>query len=164
MLTIDPGTKCLGWALWDNPTGILQSCGLARVSKESKKKRTNPENLDFFIRDMIGQLPSAKDAIVELPRIYPKERKVDPNDLINLAAVAGAFSCKAWQSATFVTPRDWKGTVPKELCHKRAIKALGTGELSILNEALRETPESLAHNLLDAVAIGVYWSKKYGKR
>ncbi len=133
----------MGWALWDQ---TIQRVGLART--EGKK-------LGFCIQDLISQLPTGADlVIVEMPRIYPYERRIRVNDLLDLAAVAGA--CASVGPLEFVYPATWKGQTPKEISHGRIKAALTPQERAVLEQDLELTPEKLQHNVLDAVGI-VQW-------
>ena len=97
------------------------------------------------------------ELVIELPQIYKashqrggKER-TDPDDIINLAGCVGAIIGRADLPTKIYRPCEWKGQVPKAICHARAIKALTPEELVIVNAGC--TPKSLAHNVLDSVAM-----------
>lgn len=101
---------------------------------------------------------SAGELVIECPQVYKASHQVghkvhvDPMDIVDLAACVGAIVTQLAYPATKVyLPKEWKGQVPKEICHARAIKALSQAELQIVNEGL--PIESLAHNTLDAVAL-----------
>jgi hypothetical protein len=98
------------------------------------------------------------DLIIELPQVYKASHqvggksKVDPDDIINLAGCVGTIiGTLHYPKTTIYRPYQWKGQVPKEICHARAIKALSTEELKVVDAGL--PAKSLAHNVLDAVAI-----------
>jgi hypothetical protein len=148
VLSVDPGTHCMGWGLFEEE---LRNCGLAR----SKAKK-----LGFSIQELVSQLPTSADlVVVELPRIYPYQRRIRVNDLLDLAAAAGA--CAAVGPLQFVYPATWKGQTPKDISHGRIRAALKPQELLVLERSLEGIPDSLHHNVLDAVGIG-QWRRGEG--
>lgn len=144
VIAIDPGAKNLGvaffkddilWRAWLCPTADLH---------------------------MLTNLRSHV-IVIEKPQIYPKQ-KGDPNDLIDLAIIAGriAESCRPFVGedgptiphVVYYKPAVWKGQTPKEIHHERIKKHLERqGVLSCV-----EIPraKSLAHNVWDAVGLGLY--------
>lgn len=141
LLSIDPGKRCLGWALWGSS---LEACGIVR---------TKVDDLGLGAQELVGRLPTGAElVVVELPRIYPYERRINVNDLIDLAAVAGA--CAAVGPVQFVWPATWKGQVPKDISHQRIQKALTATERDVVERDLAQVPKSLRHNVLDAIGIG----------
>jgi hypothetical protein len=99
------------------------------------------------------------ELVIECPQVYKAshqrggKEKTDPQDIVNLAGCVGAIVAllTGYYSPRIYLPREWKGQVPKEICHARAIKALTPDELVIVNAGC--TPKSLAHNVLDSVAM-----------
>ena len=99
------------------------------------------------------------ELVIECPQVYKashqrggKER-TDPQDIVNLAACVGAIVAKLTYPQTKVyLPREWKGQVPKDICHARAIKALTSEERAEVDAACTEAGK-LAHNVLDSVAM-----------
>jgi hypothetical protein len=95
-------------------------------------------------------------AYIELPRVYPGTKaKGDPNDLIAVAAVAGAWAASL-PSVTFLAPSEWKGQLPKRVCEERIRAKLSARELETLERCLGPIPRSLRHNALDAVGIALH--------
>ena len=137
---VDPGTRCAGWALWDQR---LVACGLVRSKRKSLGNRAN---------DLSRQLQPVDLVVVEIPRAYPKNRKLSPNDLIDLAIVAGACA-RVGKESKLVLPVEWKGQTPKDICHKRVMSRLSREELLIVKAGVEGVPKSLRHNVYDAVGI-----------
>lgn len=95
--------------------------------------------------------------IVEVPRIYPAaQQKGDQNDLIAVAGVAyacaGAFGWIPFENVQQVYPREWKGTIDADTTIARVKERLAAGDA--VPDAC---PESLEHNVYDAIGIGL-WS------
>jgi len=152
LLALDPGKHCVGWALWGD--GKLVACGLVRT----KEKVLGDIASDLYEK-LSDTLFEADDheghaVIVEKPRLYPRNKYMQPNDLIDLAFVGGAIAMVMHGSVEVVEPVGWKGQTPKDINHRRVIERLDRDGLLALQAGLRGVPESLKHNVLDAVGIG----------
>lgn len=94
---------------------------------------------------------------IELPQVYRDshqrgaKRGTDPNDLIELGAVVGGVEELLGCATTVYLPREWKGQAPKEIVHDRARARLSAAETA----AVKLPRASLAHNVWDAVALGL---------
>jgi len=145
IVTFDPGA-CTGWANFLGAT--LRTAGVIQDT------------------DQIGHDSGAWDAtlvLIEKPLIYATDTKTDPNNLVTLAIRAGEIG--GWVKAftvpvQYVTPRKWKGTTPKDISHRRILAKLSDTE----KQRLPKLPKSKAHNMLDAVGIGLWWLEKGGLR
>jgi len=120
-----------------------------------------PELLGAGIIRDVGEvhLGGATLVLIEKPLIYALDSKGDPNNLITLAIRAGELG--GWAKTQgipvrYVYPRTWKGTVPKAIGNKRTLAKLSDRE----KERLPEMAKSNAHNMLDAVGIGLWWLEK----
>jgi hypothetical protein len=97
--------------------------------------------------------------VIERPQVYQQRKlKGDPNDLVSVALMAGAFCGYAGSSAlrpeiVSVFPRYWKGQVDPDVMIER-IK----GKLSKEETGRVELPrkKNLQHNVWDAVGIGLW--------
>ena len=98
--------------------------------------------------------------VIELPVIYPT-RKTPPADLIDLAVMVGdlrGFYRRHGFEVRLVTPRNWKGTVPKSIHNKRTLAALTPEERALLPR--RPRARDYDHNMLDAVGLGLWGTKR----
>ena len=147
IISIDPGKRSLAWASWVG--GELTSCRIERHKSDPWEAW-----IGQLVMSVKAWLPcDPAKVVVELPRIYPHDRTKNPNDLIDLAAVAGA--CSALGPLEFVHPATWKGQVPKEICHARMKDKLsGKERVLLVND----------HNVLDAVGIGLWYLERHGLR
>jgi len=141
LLSIDPGVKALGWALWSD-AGILISAGLSR---------TKERDLSAAIRDHRRQVPLASRSVVE--RMVIDGRAVPPGDLLDVQAVGVAV---ASHPLVLVRPCDWKGTIPKTIHHARIMETLSGGEASYVDALLERTPKAHRKEILDALGIGLH--------
>ena len=138
LITVDPGVHRTALATFDE--GELVHAVLENVTKDGPLS-----------------VPHAAQVVIELPRSYPGSRqKGDQNDLIDLAQVVGRYAeafRREGAEVALVYPRTWKGTLPKDVMVER-IK----GRLSAAEHARVELPSaaSLAHNVYDAIGIGLH--------
>lgn len=103
----------------------------------------------------VGNAPDL--VIIENPRWYPREKKIDVNDLLDLAEMVGRLHQHYLQrlcKVELVWPRTWKGTRPKDVHHRQIMKVLGMKEV----ERMPKTPRSKKYdpNMLDAVGLGLW--------
>jgi hypothetical protein len=140
LVSIDPGT-CTGVALWT--AGGLHSCHVQSVAY-----------------DVLERVMSRCNVIVELPQVYRSgQSKGDPNDLIKVAREVGRWEERAARHGMpfeTVLPNAWKGQVPKPIHHARAREMLSPHEVAVLDWELAHTPKTDAHNMMDAVALGLW--------
>ncbi len=149
LLAIDPGIRGCGAAFF------MDSCLVRAAYVE------NPEvagNHALAAREMANAVAGwvdcyarVEELALEWPRIYKtriREGKMreDPNDLLALCGVNSALAAFIpWAVPTCYAPSDWKMQLKKEKCHPR-IKA------------------TLAHNMLDAVGIGLYHLGRFERK
>lgn len=168
LLTIDPGKRHCGCALWQDGklayaklveanvgTDDLPSVAfrMANAVLEWANSKTN----SFFMHIVGAQL------VCEYPQTYKgRAGKGDANDLIDLAVVVGAIQGTLDVPTTLVRPSEWKGSVPKPelkrdyvrdgyIIETRARAALTTDE----NTRVTWTPKNWRTNMDIADAIGV---------
>lgn len=165
LLAVDPGLNGTGWAAFD--TGRLVRCGCATYppTADPRREEIALPALAGWIAWELGCLnPKVGVLMIEKPQVYRQRlQKGDPNDLIDLAFLAGAVHHSLKASKTeLVLPREWKGTIPKTrklgdyIVHKRVLKHLAHGGLEIYEAGLAEVPAKLRHNIADAVGIGLW--------
>lgn len=99
---------------------------------------------------------------IEIPRIYPGGKgKGDPNDILNLAVMAGKIlgTHDNQDAVTRYAPQAWKAQVDPDIMCTRVLGFLSEAErgyIAIL-------PESIRHNAIDAVGIGLFHLKRMGR-
>ena len=144
-LSIDPGTKEMGWALFEDKE--LSICGLARGKSWIETVQALPK---FTIRRLV----------IEDQQIY-RRSTINAHSLLAVARVVGAvLAYYDFPEFKLVTPAKWKGQLPKEVCNRRTLSKLTESELRQLEIA--PCPPSLKHNLIDAVGIGLWATKRRG--
>lgn len=161
LLAVDPGTRGCGVALFRND--VLFACAYVK----------NPERAgsDFFEvmalahevrRWSADHTPTTTEfgfpgrLVLEWPRVYTASKsKGDNNDLMPLVAVDAAVVALLGAPARRVYPHEWKGTLTKEQTRARIESRLSPGERVAYDEGVR-VARSLAHNMIDAVGIGLH--------
>jgi len=128
--SIDPGKHGVGLASWSGST-LLEA-------------RYVPTEVRLSDVDLV---------VCEVPQIYPMEKwKGDPNDLIDVAVVAGMHLAKGLRQV-MVRPREWKGSVPKTIHNNRVLT-----QLDPLKKAMVDViPKTLRHNVVDAIGLGLWY-------
>ena len=159
LLAVDPSLRGLGWAFFER--GMLTHCGVV----EGDSNKTTIEAVRGIRLDLVDALASVKvylpEVVLEFPRIYPKGRgqtdHVDPNDLLWVAAVAGAVSTLG--PSRIYYPSDWKGQSKKEKTLRLVLQACTPAERAVIEQVKGWK----RHNAVDAVGIGMYHLKRIGK-
>jgi len=155
LLAIDPSLRGTGWAYFENT--VLTRCGvIGGPNQLSNIEAVRAIHTSFFVAQLVPD-----EVALEFPRIYPKGRgasdNVDPNDLLWVAAVAGAL-CTLGPSVIYY-PSDWKGQSKKEKTLRIVLQACNPAERAVI-----ETVQGAKrHNAVDAVGIGMYHLKRIGK-
>lgn len=152
---IDPGLSACGVSVFK--AGVLERAGLVRGLDASYPLAARWCALVQNVRIWLDALGDREiELVVEMPKIYPAaSQKGDQNDLLNLAGVSAALltGIDAWPKR-HVYPRDWKGTLDADDFIAEHIMPRTTP-----TERQRiEFPSaaSLAHNVWDAVGIGLF--------
>lgn len=152
LLALDPGIRGVGLSYFDT-TGTLQ---YADYIGNPIKAGRGPESW-FALGDAVytrfKELGYRVDLYVcEVPQVY-RFSKGDPNDLIELSAVAAACGASfQLQRVVGYKPREWKGQLQKEVHHPRIL-----GQLSDAEKAtIKEKRKTYLHNVIDAIGLGLY--------
>jgi hypothetical protein len=151
LVSIDPGIKGLALAVWDPCLIEVRLLPLAKAATFGKRDLWQPGR-DYH-------LGGVDEVVLEKMVHYPGQRgaRADAvaNDLIDLTAVSCLLAGSLHpREISFLTPQEWKGNVPKEVMQRRIEKALSGPELALLEAACKGVG-ALAHNLWDAVGIGL---------
>lgn len=151
LLAVDPGKKACGVAYFED--GVLVRCGLPRGVGAYETALAVEGWLTF--RPI---LPVIDDLVVEGQQVYGGRIRADPNDLLPLAQVVGAvFARVPHLNRANPLPRQWKGSVAKDVFTARIRAALTDPEAELLSSL--ELPKSTEHNVLDAIGLGKWWLK-----
>lgn len=159
LLAIDPSLRGTGWALFKDTN--LTHCGVLGGPSQSTRIQCVRDMWADLWGDLAVLISRPDEVVLEFPRIYPKGRgasdNVDPNDLLWVAAVAGAL-CTLGPSVTYY-PSDWKGQSKKEKTLRIVLQACNPAERAVIESV----QGAKRHNAVDAVGIGMYHLKRIGK-
>jgi hypothetical protein len=186
LYSIDPSSgtyAALGWVFWvsefsDQEDWKLRACGLVRGPERAKLDDKCEAYYEAISQDLRRQSPWTYNELtarhawghvwVEQMRMTMAQdgKKGMPaaiakgNDLLELQAV-GAYVAGALGTLRYASPGTWKGQTSKEVTENRVHKYLTPSELAIVREALSKHRDGLAHNLYDAVGIGLHGTGRY---
>jgi hypothetical protein len=129
----DPGVNFLGLARWR--------------AGELERAWAHPTN-------KIDELWFHSDpVVVEMPQKDGRTRRVRMKDVLNLTAAAGRITGRTDGDAIFVTPKQWKGSLPKDVMHERITARLNDREPGRIERAPRKKERG---DILDAIGIGLW--------
>lgn len=149
LLSADPSMTATGLALYKE--GTLTQVALVRA-------KTLTEQI-HKIHAFRGWVPD--EVALEFPVIYPRGKE-DPNDLLKVAAAAGAcVNLAKTPQAAYYEPRQWKGQMPKSVCGRRIRASLSDFENKVLDRYFATVPKGLQHNVLDAVGVGLKHLRRF---
>jgi hypothetical protein len=144
---VDPSVLCTGWCLFYGDelsrVKILRGLHIAEACE---------------MASLVGEFRCAHEGacIIELPQHYGQNSKADANDLIGVAAVAGAYAAVSPVPVTFVRPAQWKGQVSKTAMEARIIAALTETSRATAARLIGSMNKSLRNNAWDAIGLALY--------
>ncbi len=148
-LSIDPGLACTGVAFWKESKLVA----VTLIRTEANRP------LNTRIRDVATALQAFEQGVhpvggliryCERMQFRHGNNKGDPQILIDLNLLAGALG---GPQAHWLTPNEWKGSLPRDIEQHRTRALLEPEELALLEQV---KPASLAHNAWSAVGIGLH--------
>lgn len=146
LISIDPGVKALGAAVWSGGRLKRALCSVA------------PHGLhlggcvEWHIASLHEYLP--REVALE---VMQERRMVPSQDLMDVNVVGGIVAGTLSTRVVLCTSQSWKGGTPKSVNHARTRAQLDDGETKILAAALASCPKRHHKEILDAVGIGL-WS------
>lgn len=165
VIAVDPGIRGCGVAVFDWSSGAVYS-ELAKA--EYVRNSSVPDAparalaavlMAYAVMTAVGPVREDDQVVLEWPRVYWSRirsgaARGDPNDLLPLAAVCGALATRGVPHC--YAPSEWKGQLPKDVCRGRVRARLNAAEREVLDAAERAAGKSLAHNVADAVGLGLH--------
>jgi hypothetical protein len=152
ILAVDPGKRKCGVALFVNE----------RLTTASLLTADNTFLLGKTV--WLWWLKQAEDRVLDpkLDRlvtegqvVYPGLRTANPNDLLPLSYLCGAVQARVEAEETLMPlPREWKGSLKKELFTRQILSRLHKEELAIVDQV--KCPKGELHNVVDAVGLGLW--------
>lgn len=164
ILALDPGIGGCGLAAFDGR--LLHWAGYARNITRSPTKdpledaASMAQSVAFALA---AQAIRPTRLVSEWMIVYAAGKGkagADPNDLLKLTAVSGAVARELRVPCSCVEPRGWKGTLGDNADgdYVPELRIFGRGGILSADETHRvDWPaESLRHNVVDAVGIGLW--------
>jgi hypothetical protein len=157
-VSVDPGLAKVGgsgWALWQD--GRLVDADVLRNRKEwlTVPQRVAGQKLMLLLACGFPHQVVCESMVQRYGR---GAGKVPPQDLIDLNLLAGHLG-DVW-----VTPGEWKGSVPRDVEQVRSRAALDEAERAIVEEACVKLPKSVHKEVWSAVGIGLSVAGRAHKR
>ena len=153
ILAVDPGVGGTGWALFtDNPWPEAVGCCVPISSRAPwvDRQASVVQKLSLSVN-----VSATGTLVIECPELQMGERgwaSARRGDLVKLSLITGAIVhvFRSWD-IKLVTPREWKGQLPKRITMQMVRDALPT---RVVNELLLER---CPDHVWDAVAIGLWF-------
>lgn len=158
LLSIDPGLRGCGVALWAHRAGPVLELFVAGYAPTDENMSDHPwyggvSGVRNFLTNHTYLASDITDLAIELPQVYVQSKlKGDPNDLIMLAGLVGALAQEIPGTVKLYRPVDWKGSTPKDVMRPRIEKRLSPLEMSCV-----KWPKSakLQLDVVDGIGIGL---------
>ncbi|WP_375757961.1 hypothetical protein [Corallococcus exercitus] len=160
LVSIDPGLRHCGVALFDMPSASLLCAGLPKNPEPAHgvlslaSWASMAGAVQAWLRPRVHEDPF--QLVIELPRVYAAaHQRGDQNDLIQLAGVVGTLggALAPVTERRSVFPREWKGTLDADAFIERIKQRLASAEhLRVELPAAQD----LHHNVWDAIGIGLH--------
>jgi len=153
MLVVDPGKKDAGVAFF--VAGRLVEVAL--IVPPTPTPYEVARYVEMWVRRCMynhaGDGGRVGLVLCEDQQVYGRSRG-NPNDLLPLAQTVGGVLARVDAfDRQLVLPRIWTGGVPKPVRQRRLLAGLQPAELALI-KAIK--PASKAHNVIDAVHIGLW--------
>lgn len=154
-LAVDPGLRACGCSLFEQDT--LYRAWLSRNPIKAERGPKAWERMAAAVlNDLIRYAPQrsrlVNTLVIEVPQIYWGAKKGGrAADLIEVAGVVGSVAAAVpVLDRIHYLPREWKGTVPKEIHNKRVVKRLRVEE----DARIVRPSATLLHNVIDSIGLG----------
>ena len=148
MITIDPGLNGCGVAFW----GVKELQAAYYLPRNSRVEQ-KPFGMAETLRSAVESAMPVERIIIEKPQIYPS-MPVPSDDLLNLHEMSSIFVGLLGRTVEWVRPREWKGSVRKEIMTNRLIAIMDNTDEN--GDIVLPTAKSLQHNVYDAIGIGLW--------
>lgn len=160
IISIDPGLEKVAFAVWDE-AGTLTHASLVIYKHGPGKERAEKWRTIAEVTAIHSGMSMGENLLIaEIPQVY-RDKKSDPNDLIDLAGVVGALAGKLSGTVEWSpVPREWKGQIPKTVTQTRVKKRLSQAERDRVDWPI----PSLCHNVYDAIHLGLVYLEREGIR
>lgn len=171
LLSIDPGTRVCGAALWRD--GRLVAAGLVKNPVKEGSGPRECARMAGAVGDWVKEhCVLVNQLAIEFPQIYPRgdtRTKGDPNDLLPLAAVDGALASMFWTAEVLSgVPHEWKGGIQKPKTTGEPYPIRNRVEARLRPEELARVnwTKNVRHSwdVTDAIGIGLFHIGRFERK
>jgi hypothetical protein len=159
---IDPDTSATGVAIVMTEGTKIEDVEAWVVRAKGRKAEDRVMGMAWGLAELLPRLLKvAHVVVVEWQAIRPTDRR--PNDILNLAAVAGMAMgiahCAHLREPIILNPLPvrWKGSIPKDVHQRRILSESG---LSLDSPAFCGIIPSLRTHAVDAVGLALWGLRK----
>lgn len=173
IVAVDPGIRGCGVAIFESDKLVRAAYvpNLVEEGNQANEAASMAAAVWHWVKSHYDPAWFSVDELaLEWPKIYATrirrgETKEDPNDMVALAGVQSSIATLFEDAEPYsYYPSDWKGQMKKEPCHRRIQERLErVGDFAPLAKASDEAG-SLAHNIWDAVGIGLFHVRRFDKK
>ena len=157
ILSIDPGLKNLGWALFDTGTGSFKSFGRYNLLKDQPKAKHT--KYTYLVKSFID----ASSDVFNLADIICIEIQM----AAKFKVMAAAFECFFWGKSHMVSPRSVRchfnistGNYAKN--KKASVDIIPSLSISTSNKQwFQRFDKNKRDDVADAMLLALYWNDKY---
>jgi hypothetical protein len=177
LVSVDPGLRHCGVAVFED--GILVNAGLVKNPEKTGRGVNVWRSMSGAVASFVNRQGDVESVALEVMQVYGGPRGEDPNDLLELNAIQGAVLgvLEPWGPCGSYLPRQWKGQIDKTIMCRRIVKPGRLSDQELTNAGLtrcpivkktdlgvthREVSDSLLHNVIDGIGIGLYHLKRLG--
>lgn len=150
LISVDPGNNA-GLAIW-----VGGKLFHAQLVNSDGDKASVARQIKQLCDDLLGSNLSDVFLVCEYPQAY-RGSPVDPNTLFGLSFMDGGVIALLNCPYATVLPREWKKREKKEDTLARVAAELSMVELESISFPKQK---ALAHNVWDAIGIGLYALKR----
>jgi hypothetical protein len=144
-LSVDPGKRILGWALWENRR--LVAAGLSECKEADAGVAWLYHQQNLRARGMAWE---GQEVVAERMSYRGVTNQARVEDLLDLQLIGGKLG------TVFLRPNEWMGgSIDRETAQNRTWALLDAEEREILLEVGELTKTGKVHNAWSAVGIGV---------
>lgn len=155
-MTVDPSINNLGMAIYSNSK--LFEHALVHPDKESKSQGEHMLKTYSLLQTLKALVNKylVEEIVLEVPEYWGEAGYVarESGSIMKMMFLCGAVFCgfkDLGLSVECVTPRQWKGQLPKDVVRNRLAPTFVPRYFD------QQEWKKLDHNIMDAIAIGHFW-------
>ena len=154
-LSIDPGLRGCGVAIFTDSNSLARATYVKNFDTQGRGAKAWAEMARAVFEYVGMRLPLVIETQIYRPVADTPARVAS---ILEVQGVAGAVVglCSSGVLASYL-PSEWKGTIKGDVITQRILDALGK------LEHFESKGKTVDHNTVDAIGIGLVWSKRKGR-